>query len=76
MRNINNKTSHIETGKIVAYSDMKKIIKEVQREVEKDSQYAWEASAIVIAIKKEIETSTIIISLEYSNTKVRDDISF
>ena len=35
---INKKTSHLESGAITVYSDMKKIVKEVQNEIVKESQ--------------------------------------
>ena len=37
IKDINNKTKHIELGEIVVYIDIKKIVKEVTRKFEKES---------------------------------------
>ena len=55
---------------------MKKIVKEVQNEIIKESQCVREASATVIAIKREIEKATITVELQYSNNKIRHGREF
>ena len=76
IKEINSKIHHVESGEIVVYSDMKIIINDVQRDRDKESQCIREGSATVLAIKQEIENSSVTISLEYSNTRVRVDRSF
>ena len=73
---INKKTSHLELGAITVYSDIKKIVNEVQNEIVKESQCVREASATIMAIKKEIDKATIIVELKYSNNKIRQDREF
>ena len=70
------KTSHLESGAITVYSDMKKIVNEVRYEIVKESQCVREASATIMAIKKEIDNTTITVELEYSNIKIRQDRPF
>ena len=76
LRKINKKTSHLESGAITVFSDMKKIVNEVRYKVVKESQCVREASATIMAIKKEIDNATITVELEYSNKKIRQDRPF
>ena len=71
MYEINKKTSHLESGAITVYSDIKKIVNEIQNEIVKESQCVREASATIMAIKKEIDKATITVELKYSNNKIR-----
>jgi len=76
MCEINKKTSHLESGAITVYFDMKKIVNEVQNEIVKESQYVREASTTIMAIKKEIDKVTITVKLKYSNNKISQGREF
>ena len=76
IRDITAKTKHLNSGEIVVYIDMKKVVKEVNIVIEKESQYVRKASASVLGIRKEIEESNVTIKLEYSSTNVRSNDQF
>ena len=65
VKNIRN----IESGEIVIYNDNKKLIREIHKEVMKESECTGEAGAIVEVIRRELKKSHIEISIEYSNNK-------
>ena len=55
---------------------MKKVVKDAEMIIEKESQYVREVSATVIGIRKEIKESEVKIKLEYSSAKVRNNEQF
>jgi len=76
VKDINNKTQHLASGEITVYTDMKKVVKEVYKNIKKESQCLQEASATILGIKKEINEAKITIKIEYSNAKVRQGEEF
>ena len=76
IKEIKKKMSHLQCGKIIIYSNMKKIVNESQLEIVKESQCTREASATAKATKEEIGKATITIKLEYSSDKIRAHRAF
>ena len=69
IKNISKNTKYLQTGGIVIYNDNKKLIREIEKEVSKESDYTQEAGAVVEGIRRELKTSNIDVKIEYINDK-------
>ena len=76
IKHIINNTRQLEQGKIVIYNDNKKLIREIDKVIVKDSEYTKEAGMVIAQIRKEIEYSKICVKIEYSNNKLRSNLVF
>ena len=71
-----NATKDVEYGEIRIFNDNIKLLKEVEKCIEKESDYTQEAGAVVEGMRREIKRSNVNIKLEYSNNKPRSNRSF
>jgi len=62
-------TKYMQQGEIIVYNDNKKLIREIEKEITKESKCTQEAGAVVEAIKWQIKKSKVTIKIEYSNDK-------
>ena len=76
IKNISKNTKCLQTGGIVIYNNNKKLIREIEKEVSKESDCTKKAGAVVEGIKRELKTSNIDIKIEYTNDKPRMNIGF
>ena len=76
IKNISKNTKYLQTGGIVIYNDNKKLIKEIEKKVSKESDCTQEAEAVVERIRRELKISNIDITIEYANNKPRTNIGF
>ena len=58
------------------FNDNKKLIKEVDKCINKESECTQEAGAVAAEIRRVIKTSHMNIKLEYSNDKPQSNWSF
>ena len=76
IKNIVTNTKDLDSGEITIYNDNKKLIREIDKIVKKESDCTQEAGAIVEGIRHEIRQSKINIKIEYTNDKPRTNLSF
>ena len=74
--NIVKNTKELDSGEVVIYNDNKKLIREINKEVKKESDYTQEAEAITEGIRCEIKKAQIDIKIEYANDKPYSNLSF
>ena len=76
IKNIVKNTKELDSGEVVIYNDNKKLIREINKEVEKESDYTQEAGAIVEGICRKIKKAKIDITIEYANDKPHPNLLF
>ena len=76
LKKITKATRGINQGEICIYNDNKKLLKEIDKEVKKESDCMQEAGAVVADIKREIKSASIVIKLEYANDKPKSNLPF
>ena len=64
-----NAIKDVEHGEIRIFNDNKKLLKEVEKYIKKESNCTQEAGAVVEGIRREIKRSNVNIKLEYLNNK-------
>ena len=70
------KSRSITTGEVVIYIDNKTVVREILKDINKESDVTGEAGAIITQIRREIEDASIDIIVEYAKNKPRADKTF
>jgi len=70
------KARNIDSGEIVVYMDNKLVIKNILKDVHKETDVTCEAGATIAEIKEEIAKASIEITVEYSNNKPKPGKTF
>ena len=76
IKNININVNHASEGEIAMHADNKKLIREIEKEVKKESDCTQEAGAAVEGIRRETSCSPITIKIQCANNKPRVNTTF
>ena len=69
-------TKELESGGITIYNDNKRLIKEIKKEIAKESDCTQEVGAEAAGIQRAIDNTKIDIKIEYANDKPRLNVPF
>ena len=73
---IKRRYKNIESREVIICSNNKINLKNINREVYRESKMIQKAGVIIAAMKEEAENISINISFEYSNNKLRQNSTF
>ena len=74
--NIVKNTKELNSKEVMIYNDNKKLIRDIKKVVEKESDYTQEVGAIAEGIRREIKKAQIDIKIECTNDKPHLNLLF